>query len=830
MNAGVEASGPTATVATETGLKTAARLYKLGYTVLPIKNDGSKAPALPSGGLKPLLDGRPTKEATRKLFAECFEVSFGIGVVCGPPSGGLVDFDFDVPEKDCPGFQAPGTAPAYGPWRDAVVDALGAEFFARLTIVRTPSGGLQVLFRCGLDVPSEKLAILPVGHPGNPRERPSEVIETKGRGGYTACGFGPGYQLEQGSFETVPTISDDEAEELYAIARSLDERPQDALRPPADRATDTGFVGLRPGDGFIRHGPSMRQMLTVEGWSFTGDPMQGGERVVKPGGGRRSRSAVYWPTPEERLTVYTSATALPYWPDPRGTLDAFGVYTWLHHSGDFKAAARDLAAQGFGEQRSAKRPASFPSVVVGDEPRKVEDFADTDLGNAERLVHAHGADLRYCAQVGAWLVWDGKRFCRDETGGAIIRQVAQEVIRQAEQDALLVEGPRREILMKHLLRSEALGKLEAMVELAKSQPGVPALFDSFDADPSILNLQNGTLDLRTFELRKHNRGDLCSRVAKAGYFGDSGGSYPPKWTKFLARIFGGDENLAGFVWRAVGYSLTGQTNERVWFFGHGCGANGKTRFVEALLHALGDYGGIVSPDSLMLKIGDPGISNDIAALKGLRMVAADELPEGRGFNETLLKALTGEQKVRARFLHREFFDFRPQFALWMMGNHKPRLRGTDEAVWDRVRLIPFDARIPEAERDLELKAKLEAEADGILSWAVDGLREYREHGLGKSERVARAVAAYREENDLLGRFVHERTERADTPETPARQLYQAFRAWAIEAGEPRPMSETSFGRSMTERGERKTDVGSCMKYHRRLRQEDSTGYAWEGSE
>ncbi|MDI7245861.1 MAG: phage/plasmid primase, P4 family [Bacillota bacterium] len=425
-----------------------------------------------------------------------------------------------------------------------------------------------------------------------------------------------------------------------------------------------------------------------------------------------------------------------------------------------------------------------------------QDLNWTDLGNARRFLIAHGPDLHFCHPLQRWFVWDGARWKEDFTGEVVAR--AKDTVRAMYAEAASEEDDkRRKDLARHALRSEAAQKIRAMVELLKTEPGIPVLPEELDRDPWLLNCENGTLDLRTGELREHRREDLLTKVIPVSY---DPNATCPQWYAFLDRIMAGRADLVTFLQRAVGYSLTGLTDERVLFILHGCGANGKSSFLETIALLLGDYAMRTTTDTLLARQQD-GVPNDIARLRGARFVYASEAEEGRRLAEAKIKDLTGGDTITARFMRAEWFQFKPEFKLFMGSNHKPVVRGTDAAIWDRIRLIPFDVRIPEPERipRRELMARFQAELPGILAWSVRGCLDWQAHGLGIPQEVAQATGAYRAEMDVLAQFLEECCIVNPLAKAKAGDLYKAYAEWCEENGE-RPVSQRNFGMRLTERG------------------------------
>lgn len=434
----------------------------------------------------------------------------------------------------------------------------------------------------------------------------------------------------------------------------------------------------------------------------------------------------------------------------------------------------------------------------------------TDLGNARRFLIAHGPELHYCHPLQRWFVWDGRRWREDLTGEVQAR--AKDTVRRMYAEAACEEDDsRRKALARHALKSESAQKIRAMVELLKTEPGIPVLPEELDRDPWLLNCQNGTLDLRTGELRPHDPRDLITKLAPVTY---DPNATCPEWFRFLDRIMAGRADLVTFLQRAVGYSLTGLTDERVLFILHGSGANGKSTFLETIALLLGDYAARTTTDTLLARERE-GVPNDIARLRGARFVYASEAEEGRRLAEARIKDLTGGDTITARFLHQEWFQFRPEFKLWLGTNHKPVIRGTDPGIWDRVRLVPFDVRIPESERipRRELMARFEAELPGILAWSVRGCLDWQKYGLGMPDEVAQATGAYRAEMDVLAQFLEECCIVNPLAKAKAGDLYRAYSDWCEANGE-RPLAQRNLGMRLAERGfERRKSTGGTYWWY-----------------
>jgi len=420
----------------------------------------------------------------------------------------------------------------------------------------------------------------------------------------------------------------------------------------------------------------------------------------------------------------------------------------------------------------------------------------TDLGNAERFIADHGNDVHYCDPWSKWLIWDGYRWQRDELCKA--EDLAKTTVRRIpHKEAIgVVDDAARQAILKHAIASERAPRIRAILELARSEEGIPVRPDSLDREAWLLNLRNGTLDLTSLKLRKQRRADLLTKLAPVDYDPDA---QAPRWQTFLDEIFDGDQELIRFVQRAAGYSLTGDTSAQVFFLLHGPGENGKSTLLETLAHLLGDYAQQAPPDTFLDKRYH-GIPNDVARLQGARFVTAVETGETRRLDESLVKQMTGGDRITARFLRAEFFEFTPLFKVWFATNHKPTIRGTDHAIWRRIRLIPFHVTIGPEDRDDTLKQKLAQELPGILNWALQGLEDYG-YGdkLDPPAAVVEATAEYRSEEDTLGAFIGERCRVDRNARAASADLYHAYTTWCAENGE-RLETQTRFGRALADRG------------------------------
>jgi P4 family phage/plasmid primase-like protien len=434
--------------------------------------------------------------------------------------------------------------------------------------------------------------------------------------------------------------------------------------------------------------------------------------------------------------------------------------------------------------------------ALGLESRRAgsEGFKPTDLGNSERLIELHGADLRYSRARG-WLAWDGKRWRLDEGAAERAAKSAARSIWDEIPNAGDAEEKKR--LSRHALNSEHAQRVAGMLALARSDPRIEVDEACLDANPWSLNVLNGTLDLRTRERLDHSRADLITRLAAVEYDPTAD---CPVWRRFLDRVTGSDEELQKFLQKIVGYALTGASYEHVLFILWGAGANGKTTFLEALRRLLGDYALNIAAETLAKGRRSPGgPSEDLARLKGVRFVTAAETEQDAHLAEALVKRLTGSDRITARLPYaRSSMEFDPYGKIFLATNHKPIIRGTDDGVWRRVRLIPFTVAIPDYDQDPKLLEKLAAERAGILNWALDGLAAYLADGhLKAPEPVAVATSAYRAEMDTVRRFLESRCALGSGNEQKSSEIYLAYGKWCKGEGE-QPVSQKAMSQRLAE--------------------------------
>jgi putative DNA primase/helicase len=398
-------------------------------------------------------------------------------------------------------------------------------------------------------------------------------------------------------------------------------------------------------------------------------------------------------------------------------------------------------------------------------------------------------DARYVVAWKKWVFWDGTRWCVDENlqwmnrTREFLREIAAEMMMQAE---AMGEGLSRSAankLAKDTKRSgdKLLDKhmICAVETLARSNPASAAAPEVFDADLMLLGTPGGTVDLRSGVLRPAERSELITKMASVTPADE--GSVPRLWLEFLNQIFEGDQEIIAFMQRFAGYALTGQTSEHKLIFLYGGGRNGKSVYLNTLHKIWGDYVR-KAPSSTFLNSQQERHPTDVAGLQGARLVVGSELPVGKTWDESMIKDLTGGDVMTARYMRGDFFDFEPQLTLMIAGNNQPSFRGVDEAIRARVVLVPFNVTIPKARQDPDLPNKLMAEAPGILRWAITGAVQWQQQGLNVPPIISKASSEYFDDEDIVARFLEDKTENVPDNFVSSSTLYCCFKGWCAGEG------------------------------------------------
>lgn len=435
----------------------------------------------------------------------------------------------------------------------------------------------------------------------------------------------------------------------------------------------------------------------------------------------------------------------------------------------------------------------------------------TDLGNGQRLARAFAGHLCYVRGLG-WLGFNGQYWeASPEAAVRAAKAVTQQILQEA---AMAPAGTdRQKGLARWAIMSQSAPRILAMVKLAESEPALSARVEDFDRDPWLFNVANGTLDLRTGTLRPHDPADRLTLLAPVTF---DPTATAPRWTAtHLPRVLP-DPGVRSHVQCAVGYLLTGLTTEQCFWVWWGGGKNGKSTTISVLRALMGPYAASLHLSTLTTQQRGLGASEDLARLRGKRLVTAIETREGQRLHESLIKELTGGDTINARFLFQNSFDYQPAFKIVLATNYRPVIEETTEAMWRRVRLIPWATTLSEAERIKDFDVALHRELSGVLNWALEGLATWRTAGLSLPPAVEAATEAYRAESDMLRAFLSQECEVGEGFEVDSGQLFEAFKDWCTEQDRT-PETAASFGRRLK-------DVG----FQRRRRSHGQRGYVRMG--
>jgi putative DNA primase/helicase len=814
-------------------LEHALAWHAAGYTPVPIQTNGEKRPI---GTWTHLQNDQPTEAAVRLAFAKDTD---GLGLICGASSGHLEM------------FEAEGRAVIEG-----VVGELATlmtsngfgELWARLTagyVESTPAGGIHWYYRVdGTARTNTKLASRPstadelaaikaaesaqaqtitdetqraarlaIIEALTPEKRPQVLLETRGQGGFTVIApsagrthpTGAAWSALTGSVHTVPVLTEAERDALHAIATMLDQMPATAIPTPRITSGSTGGDSsrLRPGDDYNERA-TWGEILTPRGWTRAHHFGGNAYGWTRPGKSVRDGiSATTGRNDGDNLYVFSTSTELP----TAKPLSKFHAYALLEHGGDFSAAAKDLASNGYGEPLEPSRdvPITTPDAPFGQignlatvtalpsvdrRPLTLVDertLDRSDDGNALLLIERFGDRIRYIPERGRWIAWDGSRWQWCPAGGGTVREYAKRVARALPDDSVPA--------LSHKKKSLSANGTTAMITQAETDGSISTQLGELDAHGSQLNTPGGVVDLRTGTIRPSDPAGLHTRSTRC----TPDATVPtPMWDQFLRDTFDGHPDVQPFVQRLAGYSATGQVTHHVLPFLHGPGGNGKSVFLDVLRALLGDYAG--SAPAKFLMAGQSQHETEIARLAGLRMVICSEVNQDDKFDEAKVKLLTGGDALTARFMRQDHFTFTPTHHLWLMGNHQPKVAGGGESFWRRLRMVSFTNTVPDEKKVEDLAARLiDEEGPGILAWVVAGAVDLA-GGMRAPASVMAATNVYAEEEDALARFVGERCHLSggSLDRTSTSEVRAAYTEWCRKEGE-KELSPQVFGRELRTR-------------------------------
>lgn len=434
---------------------------------------------------------------------------------------------------------------------------------------------------------------------------------------------------------------------------------------------------------------------------------------------------------------------------------------------------------------------SDDTFVDKDTLQELDKYPLSEMGNAERIIAKHGDNLFHIEKAG-WRIWDGKRWTEDYSSRIEVwaSQTLRELFKGEEQHRKWAKTcERRNTRMNSIKDAEPMRRIKRT---------------DFDYDPNLFNCKNGVIDTKDGKVLPHSRDFMMTQISPVEY---DPFAKAPVWDAFLESIFkdefgNTDYDLIKYIQKAIGYGLTGETSEQVMFFLIGGGRNGKSTFINTIQHIMGDYAKQTNTDTFIKKQSQSAANNDIARLHGSRFVSAVESEEGQQLSESLVKQLTGGEKISARFLQQEFFEFTPQFKIYFTSNHKPIVRGTDEGIWRRIRIIPFNVTIPKEDIDKRLTEKLTNEMPGILNWMIKGALMWRKEGLGTTKAVDVSSQEYKSEMDMIEPFLKAECFLADNAKIEAKELYKKYEQYCFEYGDFATKNRT-FYRMLESKGFKK---------------------------
>lgn len=433
----------------------------------------------------------------------------------------------------------------------------------------------------------------------------------------------------------------------------------------------------------------------------------------------------------------------------------------------------------------------------------------TELANARRFIELHGENLCYVPPWDKWIIWQGTHWQVDAgcTVEGMTRPIVDNVWHGTYDKIREVERAEAQAMLSFARQTSSANGIRNMLQLARSEPGVAIMPARLDSDQWLFSVQNGVIDLQSGRRRAHSKTDFITKLSPVVH---SDRVRSPRWEQFVLEVMAGDEQLAGFLKRLVGYWLTGSVREHILPIFHGAGANGKSVFLSTIESLFGtDYALHAPPDLLLVKRHESH-PTERADLFGKRLVVVQETEAGKRLAESLVKELTGGDRIRARRMREDFWEFSPTHKIVMSTNSRPIVTGVDHGIWRRLRLVPFNRTFATHEQDKSLTETLRRELTGILTWAIEGCLDWQKHGLAEPASVLAATEQYRDEQDLLADFFDERCIIGEREKVAAGKLYEAYAAWCRTNGTD-PDNATVFGRKLSERGYPRANASGGVK-------------------
>ena len=845
-------------------LGSALTWHEAGCSVIPIRSDGTKRPFVE---WKPYMSMRAGEQGITGWFHPSNRGNFGIGIVCGQISGNLEMLELEG--RACTGDNISAVAEQC---RERNVHEIWFSLLENGYAEWTPSGGLHLLYRVeDHPVPGntkvarrmatdEELAT-------NPQDKIKVLAETRGEGGYvivaptggTVHATGDSWSVAAGRIGQMPTITWEERCGLVdAVNAALDKMPvQEPTQTRPHPATLLPTRSDRPGDDFNANA-TWEEILQPHGWRIHHRSQQ--ETFwTRPGKAKadgHSATTGYSET-GDRLYVWSSATVF----EPERPYDKFSAYALLEHNSDFAAAARALAARGFGRAAGAvaapdryvagtiQTPAPGNAVVPMPVPQAPGVALETVAGASSQIglyqqtawteawaqprvlpnaflleepsyegfsrifAGVYQDTFRYVPELKRWMYFNGRVWCVDngcraEAGARVLYDMARDEVAAAEAGGTTYPDLRK------WLRRVSQGAPTKLLQWAMTDRRTISEPHEFDASNHMIAVANGMIDLDTLSFQPHHDPKaLLTKEIKVVYDKDA---EAPQWTRFLEEVLP-DADMRAYVQRAVGHTLLGDADRRALFLLHGPSGTGKSQFVRMLELMFGDYAETASAVTFNAASKTATLTNDLNDLRGKRFVSLSELDEGETLNESLIKRLTGGDTAKSRGLYQENRSWRVQFVMWMATNHLPRLNSDDNAIWRRVKPVGFHTVVASLRPEVANLADriFHEEKSGVLNWMLEGVRAYQEHGLDDLTQITQAVSSYRRDVDMVAQFVDAATEEhlivvADEAQMPSRLLHGVFTDWCRRNGITRPLGERRFSQRMYSLGFEKSRIATGM--------------------
>lgn len=783
-----------------TVLEMALACHQAGISVIPILPADTRGDKRPAVAWKQYQQQAATREQVETWFAE--EGAYGLAACCGGVSDGLVMIELEAEGASKIADLTQAAA-------DHDITTLWQRFMSGW-LEKSPSGG----FHWYVKAPSNTSGNRKLARTQTADGKIHTLAETRENGGYSVIAPTPGrfhhtghaWTLLAGGPHTIPTLTGEELNQILDLFRLLDE--------PINTPTLTGTTSISPSRPYTssaedtRPGSAIDQAMTWDdilsphGWAKAHQGERGEQYWTRPGKPRGAVSAsTGYKNDRDRLYVFSSSTVFttdtPY--------TKFAAYALLNHGGDMKKAALELKNQGIGDLDGGlsfdlaptrltptrqdgeveEAAAAGSQAVAIAEKAHLRDF--TEDANALLLIDTHLPDLRYITDRQKWAWWTGSTWQIQPAGGGVIKELAKAIFRQ-----LPVEN---ESIEKWRKRSLSSAGITNTLTLACTDARIAVAQNDFDNRPTELNTPGGIVDLKTGLLTESDPTHLHSKTTLL----TPQQTPTPMWDRFLKTTFQGREDLIDYMQTLIGYQATGLVGEQILPFYYGSGANGKSVLADVLQTLLADYAGTAPANFLISTTSQH--PTELARLHGKRLIFASEVPENAIFDEVKVKQLTGGDRIAARWMHSDFFEFTPTHSLTLLGNHQPKVQAGGYSFWRRVRLIPFTNTVPEEERVENLAQKLvDEEGAGILHWIIQGSLRYFQEGLHTPEKVREATSDYEASEDTLKRFVEDRLiiGGGEYAHVKYADMREAYVSWCKQEG-INPASQNAFTRELATR-------------------------------